>query len=196
MLWRPFWRPYWIFGVRKSSKWVHIYTIVFGDPKNIQIDTKFIVIDILQVNLWAVNCLNSHFGGHLEFLKTLNDAIFASFRSWIYGSHRFRIHQEQLCGLHFSLFQFSCRLYVGLLGESFGQWAISNNGFLSDSLYEKKIWEDLVFNNALPKSLTIAQVACLNAKPKLHNGMVYRQFIKIPVVLIDATNYVYKCITT
>ena len=76
------------------------------------------------------------------------------------------------------------------------QWAISNNGFLSDSLYEKKIWEDLVFNNALPKSLTIAQVACLKAKPNSHNGMVYRQFIKIPVVLIDATNYVYKCITT
>ena len=77
------------------------------------------------------------------------------------------------------------------------QWAISNNGFRSDSLYEKKIGEDLVFNNALPKSLTITQVACPKAKPKLHNGiMVYRQFIMIPVVLIDATNYVYKCITT
>ena len=25
------------------------------------------------------------------------------------------------------------------------QWAISNNGFRSDSLYEKKIGEDLVF---------------------------------------------------
>ena len=75
-------------------------------------------------------------------------------------------------------------------------WAISNNGFRSDSLYEKKIWEDLVFNNALPKSLTITQVTCLKAKPKLHNGMVYGQFIMIPVVLIDATNYVYKCITT
>ena len=75
-------------------------------------------------------------------------------------------------------------------------WAISNNGFRSDSLYEKKIGEDLVFNNALPKSLTITQVACLKAKPKLHKGMVYRQFIMIPVVLIDATNYVYKCITT
>ena len=34
-------------------------------------------------------------------------------------------------------------------------WAISNNGFRSDSLYEKKIGEDLVFNNALPKSSTI-----------------------------------------
>ena len=76
------------------------------------------------------------------------------------------------------------------------QWAISNNGFRSDSLYEKKIGEDLVFNNALPKSLTITQVTCLKAKPKLHNGMVYRQFIMIPVALIDATNYVYKCITT
>ena len=76
------------------------------------------------------------------------------------------------------------------------QWVISNNGFRSDSLYEKKIGEDLVFNNALPKSLTITQVACLKAKPKLHNGMVYRQFIMIPVVLIDATNYVYKWITT
>ena len=75
------------------------------------------------------------------------------------------------------------------------QWAISNNGFRSDSLYEKKIGEDLVFNNALPKSLTITQVGCLKAKPKLHNGMVYRQFIMIPVVLIDATNYVYKSIT-
>ena len=31
------------------------------------------------------------------------------------------------------------------------QWAISNNGFRSDSLYEKKIGEDLVFDNALPK---------------------------------------------
>ena len=53
------------------------------------------------------------------------------------------------------------------------QWAISNNGFLLDSLYEKKIGEDLVFNNALPKSLTITQIACLKAKAKLHNGMVY-----------------------
>ena len=75
-----------------------------------------------------------------------------------------------------------------------GQFQI--NGFRSDSLYEKKIGEDLVFNNALPKSLTITQVGCLKAKPKLHNGMVYRQFIMIPVVLIDATNYVYKCIRT
>ena len=68
--------------------------------------------------------------------------------------------------------------------------------FLLDSLSEKKIEEDLVFNNALPKSSTITQIACLKAKPKLHNGMVYRQFIMIPVVLIDVTNYVYKCITT
>ena len=95
------WQPYWIFGVRKSSKWVHIYTIIFGDPRNLQIDTKFIVTDILQVKLGAVICLNSHFGGHLGFLKTLSDAIFASFRSSIYRSQRFRINQEQLCGLHF-----------------------------------------------------------------------------------------------
>ena len=73
--------------------------------------------------------------------------------------------------------------------QSVTQWAISNNGSRSDSLYEKKIGEDLFFNNALPKSLTITQVTCLKAKPKLHNGMVYRQFIMIPVVLIDATNY-------
>ena len=64
------------------------------------------------------------------------------------------------------------------------------------SSYEKNIGEDLVFNNALPKSLIITQIASLKAKPKLHNGMVYRQFIMIPVVLIGATNYVYKCITT
>ena len=75
-------------------------------------------------------------------------------------------------------------------------WAISNNGFLLDSLYGKKIGEDLVFNNAFPKSLTITQIACLKTKPKLHNGMVYRQFIMIPLALIDATNYVYKCIAT
>ena len=71
-----------------------------------------------------------------------------------------------------------------------------NYGFLLDSLYEKKIGEDLVFSNALLKFFTITQIACLKAKPKLHNGMVYRQFIMIPLVLIDETNYVYKCITT
>ena len=32
--------------------------------------------------------------------------------------------------------------------------------------------------------------------PKLHNGIVYGQLHIIPVVLIDATNYVYKCITS
>ena len=87
-------------------------------------------------------------------------------------------------------------IVILLSGPWWKDWAISNNGFRSDSLYEKKIGEDLVFNNALPKSLTIAEVGCLKAKPKLHNSMVYRQFIMIPVVLIDATNYVYKCITT
>ena len=46
-----FWRPYWIFGVRKSSKWVHIYTTVFVDPRNVLIDTKFTVIDTIQVKL-------------------------------------------------------------------------------------------------------------------------------------------------
>ena len=62
---------------------------------------------------------------------------------------------------------------------------------------KRKIGEDLgFFYNALPKYLTITQIACPKAKPKLHNGMVYRQFIMLPVVLIDATNYVYKCITT
>ena len=61
--------------------------------------------------------------------------------------------------------------------------AISNYGLLLDSLYEQKIGEDLVFNNSLPKSLTITKIACLKAKPKLRKGMVYRQFIMIPVVV-------------
>ena len=87
------------------------------------------------------------------------------------------------------------RSYPQLKTNMRKHWAISNNGFLSDSLYEKKIGEDLVFNNALPKSLTITQVACLKAKPNCIT-VWYRQFIMIPVVLIDATNYVYKCITT
>ena len=52
------------------------------------------------------------------------------------------------------------------------------------------------YDNALPKSLTITQIACPKAKPKLHNGMVFRQFIMIPVVLIDANSYGYKCIST
>ena len=118
------WRQYWICGVRKSGKWTHIYTIILDDPRNIQIDTKFIVIDILHVKLWAVMCLNSHFGGHLGFLKTLNGAIFASFRSWIYGSQRFRINQEQLCGLYFSLFQFSSRLQRGARENLGSLWHI------------------------------------------------------------------------
>ena len=40
-------------------------------------------------------------------------------------------------------------------------WAISNYGFLLDSLYEKKIGEDLVFNNSFSKSLTLTQIARL-----------------------------------
>ena len=47
------------------------------------------------------------------------------------------------------------------------QWAISNNGFRSDSLYEKKIGEDLVFNNALPKSLTINTSRVSKGKTKI-----------------------------
>ena len=54
----------------------------------------------------------------------------------------------------------------------------------------------IVFDNGSPKYLTITQIAWLNAIPKLHNVIIYRQFIMIPVVLIDATNYVGKCITT
>ena len=45
--------------------------------------------------------------------------------------------------------------------------AISNNGFRSDSLYEKKIGEDLVFNNALPKSLTINTSRVSKGKTKI-----------------------------
>ena len=41
MLWWPSWQPYWIFGVRKSSKWVYAYTNVFGNPRNIEIDNYF-----------------------------------------------------------------------------------------------------------------------------------------------------------
>ena len=47
------------------------------------------------------------------------------------------------------------------------QWAISNNCFRSDSLYEKKIEEDLVFNNALPKSLTINTSRVSKGKTKI-----------------------------
>ena len=93
-----------VYCIVYTGKQVHICTILFGDPRNIQRDTKFIVIDILQIKLWAVICLNSHFGGHLGFLKTLNNAIFASFRYSIYRSQGFRINQEQLCGLHFFFF--------------------------------------------------------------------------------------------
>ena len=46
-------------------------------------------------------------------------------------------------------------------------WAISNNGFRSDSFYEKKIGEDLVFNNALPKSLTINTSRVSKGKTKI-----------------------------
>ena len=46
-------------------------------------------------------------------------------------------------------------------------WAISNNGFRSDSLYEEKIGDDLVFNNALPKSLTINTSRVSKGKPKI-----------------------------
>ena len=49
----------------------------------------------------------------------------------------------------------------------FHRWAISNNGFRSDSLYEKKIGEDLVFNNALPKSLTINTSRVSKGKTKI-----------------------------
>ena len=45
--------------------------------------------------------------------------------------------------------------------------AISNNGFRSDSLYEKNIGEDLVFNNALPKSLTINTSRVSKGKTKI-----------------------------
>ena len=45
--------------------------------------------------------------------------------------------------------------------------AISNNGFHLDSLYEKKIEEDLVFNNALPKSLTINTSRVSKGKTKI-----------------------------
>ena len=51
--------------------------------------------------------------------------------------------------------------------ESEQHWAISNNGFRSDSLYEKKIGEDLVFNNALPKSLTINTSRMSEGKTKI-----------------------------
>ena len=51
--------------------------------------------------------------------------------------------------------------------DSLKQWAISNNGFRSDSLYEKKIGEDLVFNNALPKSLTINTSRVSKGKTKI-----------------------------
>ena len=50
------------------------------------------------------------------------------------------------------------------------QWAISNYCFLLDSLYEKKIGEDLVFNSALTKSLTITQIACL--KPRQNQNYI------------------------
>ena len=79
------------------------------------------------------------------------------------------------------------------------KWAISNYGFLLDNLYEKKIGEDLVFNNALPKSLTIIQTECLKAKPKLHNHENVYGILTIHNDFrgfIDATTYVYKCIMT
>ena len=40
------------------------------------------------------------------------------------------------------------------------------------------------------------QIARLNAKPESRNHIVYRRFIMIPVVLIVATDSVYKCFTT
>ena len=66
-----------------------------------------------------------------------------------------------------------------------------------DSLYQMKIGGggDVVFNNALPKCFN-NNTDRVKAKPKLHNGMVYRQCITMPMVLIDETDYVHKCITT
>ena len=58
-----------------------------------------------------------------------------------------------------------CYFLQGLINTV--HWAISNNGFRSDSLYEKKIGEDLVFNNALPKSLTINTSRVSKGKTKI-----------------------------
>ena len=60
-----------------------------------------------------------------------------------------------------------CCAHVAIYVLCSVQWAISNNGFRSDSLYEKKIGEDLVFNNALPKSLTINTSRVSKGKTKI-----------------------------
>ena len=83
--------------------WINCDTIVFNEHVNIQIDTTFMVISAVELKLWVIICCSDHLGGHLGFLKMLNDAIFASFRSSIYRSQRIRINKEQLCGLHFSV---------------------------------------------------------------------------------------------
>ena len=61
--------------------WINCDTIVFNEHVNIQIDTKFMVISAVELILWVIICCSDHLGGHLGFLKMLNDAIFASFRS-------------------------------------------------------------------------------------------------------------------
>lgn len=60
---------------------------MFHNHRNLEIDTKFIVTDILQVKLWRLICRGSHFGSHLKFLKMFNGAIIASFTSEMHGPH-------------------------------------------------------------------------------------------------------------
>ena len=40
IIWWPFWQPHWILWDQEISKWVHIYTIVFVNPTNVQTDNK------------------------------------------------------------------------------------------------------------------------------------------------------------
>ena len=72
------------------------------------------------------------------------------------------IHSDQGHALY------SVTSYLGVLVcIEGGHWAIWNNGFRSNSLFEKKIGEDLVFNNALPKSLTINTSRVSKVKTKI-----------------------------
>ena len=58
------------FRIRKSRKWVNIYRIVLGYPRHVQIDTKFIVIDILHwVKYWVLYCVIAILAAILDFSK-------------------------------------------------------------------------------------------------------------------------------
>ena len=98
-----FWRPYWIYTIRKRSKWTNIYSIIFLMVENVGTEAKFMSLALIIWKLLWYLWFGGVVAAILDFKKCHRMKFYTPSKNYHIGPSWTHINQQKKCILHFHL---------------------------------------------------------------------------------------------